>query len=165
MSQSYPLSTDSLSSLSLKLASENCLVGDYANRGRKMNTNSFSTNFLNTHRGLGHPGKIPGTYKVPLFNTQGRQTFEGGHELFRPPHLRVEDPHPTRRSPDPKSQSLSRNRRPPEGMIRKMTWFWSSDFFYMCSCGGLEADSKWRCACGHVTNVLGPFNVRAGWYR
>ena len=52
----------------------------------------------------------------------------------------------------------------PEGMIRKMTWFWSSDFFKICSCGGLEADSKWRCAYGHVTNVLGPFNVRAGWF-
>ena len=42
----------------------------------------FFTNFLNTPRGPGHPGKIPGTSQVPPFETQGRQTFEGGHELF-----------------------------------------------------------------------------------
>ena len=27
-------------------------------------------------------GKIPGTSQIPLFETQARQTFEGGHELF-----------------------------------------------------------------------------------
>ena len=37
-------------------------------------------------RGPGHPAKIPGTSQVPSLETQGRQTFEGGHELF--------DPHP-----------------------------------------------------------------------
>ena len=49
-----------------------------------MHTNFFCTNFLNTPRGPGHPGKIPGTSQIPLFETQGRQTFEGGHELFDP---------------------------------------------------------------------------------
>ena len=29
-----------------------------------------------------HPSKIPGTFQIPLFETRGRQTFEGGHELF-----------------------------------------------------------------------------------
>ena len=38
--------------------------------------------FVNTPRGSGHPGKIPGTSLIPLFETQGRQTFEGWHELF-----------------------------------------------------------------------------------
>ena len=52
------------------------------NRERKMRTNFFCTNFLNTARGPGHPGKIPGTSQILLFETQGRQTFEGEHELF-----------------------------------------------------------------------------------
>ena len=47
-----------------------------------MHTNFFCTNFLNTPQGPGHLGKIPGTSLIPLFETQGRQTFEGGHELF-----------------------------------------------------------------------------------
>ena len=51
-------------------------------RERKMHTNCFGTNFFNIPRGPGHPGKIPGTSQVPLFETQGRQTFEGEHELF-----------------------------------------------------------------------------------
>ena len=50
---------------------------------RKMRTNFFCTNLLNTPRGAGHPGKIPGTSQIPFFETQGRQTFG--------------------RSPDPKS--------------------------------------------------------------
>ena len=51
-------------------------------RERKMRTNFFCTNFLNTPRGPGHPAKIPGTSQVPLFETQGRQSFEGEHEVF-----------------------------------------------------------------------------------
>ena len=52
-----------------------------------MRTNFFGTNVLNSPRGPGHPGKIPGDIQqIPLFETQGRQTFGGGHELF--------DPHP-----------------------------------------------------------------------
>ena len=53
-------------------------------RERKMRTNFFCTNFLNTPGRPGHPFKIPGTSQIPLFETQGRQTFEGGHELFEP---------------------------------------------------------------------------------
>ena len=51
-------------------------------REQKMRTKFFCTNFLNTPRGPGHPGKIPGTSQIPLFETQGRQTFKGGHEVF-----------------------------------------------------------------------------------
>ena len=51
-------------------------------RERKMRTKFFCTNFLNTAKGPGHPGKIPGTSRIPLFETQGRQSFEGGHEVF-----------------------------------------------------------------------------------
>ena len=47
-----------------------------------MRTNFFCTNFLNTPRGPGHHGKIPGTSQISLFETQGRQIFEGEHELF-----------------------------------------------------------------------------------
>ena len=47
-----------------------------------MRTNFFCTNFLNTLKGPGHPGKLPGTSQIPLFEIQGRQTFEGGRELF-----------------------------------------------------------------------------------
>ena len=53
-----------------------------SHRERKMRTNFFCTSFLNAPRGPGHPGKIPGTSQIPLFETQGRQTFEGEHELF-----------------------------------------------------------------------------------
>ena len=59
-----------------------------------MRANFFCTNFLNTPRGPGHPGKIPGTSQIPLFETQGRRTFEGEHGLF--------DPHPfTWKTPTP----------------------------------------------------------------
>ena len=51
-------------------------------RERKMRTNFFCTDFLNTPRGPGHPGKIPGTSQIPLFESQGAQTFEGWHKLF-----------------------------------------------------------------------------------
>ena len=47
-----------------------------------MRTNFFCTNFLNTPRGPGHPGKIPRTSQIPPSETQGRHTFEGEHELF-----------------------------------------------------------------------------------
>ena len=59
-----------------------------------MHTNFFCTNFLNTPRGLGHPSKIPGTSQIPLFETQGRQTFERGHELFDPHHFGWKTPSP-----------------------------------------------------------------------
>ena len=51
-------------------------------REQKMRTNFSCTNFLNTARGPGHPSKNPGTSQIPPLETQGRQTFEGGHELF-----------------------------------------------------------------------------------
>ena len=53
-------------------------------RERKMRTKFFGTNFLTSLRNPGHPSKIPGTSQIPLFETQGRQTCEGGHELFDP---------------------------------------------------------------------------------
>ena len=55
-------------------------------RERKMRTNFLSTNCLNTPKGPGHPGEIPGTSQVPPYESQRRQTFEGEHEVF--------DPHP-----------------------------------------------------------------------
>ena len=60
-------------------------------RERKMRTNFFCTNFLSTPTSPGHPSKIPGTSQIPLFETQGRQTFEGGHENFLDP-LRMRKP-------------------------------------------------------------------------
>ena len=48
-----------------------------------MRMNFFGANFLNTPTG-------PGC----LFQTRGRQTFEGGEELFDHHDLRVEDPPP-----------------------------------------------------------------------
>ena len=60
-----------------KLVQMNFLIGE-----RKVRTNSFCTNFLKMPKGPGHPGKIPGTSQTPLFETQGRQIFEGEHELF-----------------------------------------------------------------------------------
>ena len=81
-------------------------------RERNMRKNFFCTNFLNTPRGLGHPGKIPATSQIPLFETgdipdssvrNPRKTnFRGRARTFRPPPLRVDDPHPNVWSPDPK---------------------------------------------------------------
>ena len=53
---------------------------------RKMRTNFFFHKLFEHPQRSGHPGKIPGTSQVPSVETQGRQTFEGGHKLF--------DPHP-----------------------------------------------------------------------
>ena len=61
---------------------------------------NMRTNFLTPPcRGPGHPGQIPGTSQIPHFKTQGRQTFEGGHELFghhpcawKTPHRAVSGP-------------------------------------------------------------------------
>ena len=49
---------------------------------RITSTKRFCTNFSNTSRGPGHAGKIPRTSQVPSFKNQGKQTFEGGRELF-----------------------------------------------------------------------------------
>ena len=43
--------------------------------------NSFCENYLNTPWRPGHPGKTR-TSQIPLFETQGRQAFEGGRKLF-----------------------------------------------------------------------------------
>ena len=47
---------------------------------RKMSINFLCT--LNTPSVPEHPSTIPRTSQVPPFQTQGRQTFEGGDELF-----------------------------------------------------------------------------------
>ena len=49
-----------------------------------MSVKLLCTNFLSTSRGLGHLGKIPGTSQVPVIESQGKQTLEGGNELFDP---------------------------------------------------------------------------------
>ena len=64
------------------------------NRERKMRKKFFCTKFLSTAGGPGHPGKIPGTSRIPLFETQGRQSFEGGHEVFDPHPLAWKTPTP-----------------------------------------------------------------------
>ena len=69
-------------------------------RERKMRKNFFYTHFLNTPGNPGHPGKIPGTWQIPLFETPRKTNFQGRARTFRPPPLRVEDPHPTGRAPD-----------------------------------------------------------------
>ena len=67
-------------------------------RDREMSTNLFCTNYLNTPRGPGHPGDIPGC----LLRKSRKTYFRGRARTFRPPPFRVDDPHPTRQSPDPK---------------------------------------------------------------
>ena len=68
--------------LAIRARYSSCDFRQHEIREQKMRTNLFSTNFLNTPKGPGHPSKILGTSQIPLFETQGRQTFEGGHELF-----------------------------------------------------------------------------------
>ena len=62
------------------------LTAQHLSRERKMRTNFFRTIFEHP-RGLGHPGKIPGTSQKPKENKLSRA------RTFRPPPLRVEDPH------------------------------------------------------------------------
>ena len=71
-----------------------------------MRTNFFCTNFLNTP-------KSPGTSRqnsrdIPDYSLRNprKTNFRVRARTFRPPPLRVEDPHPTGRSPDPKSYNL-----------------------------------------------------------
>ena len=64
----------------------------------------FYTNFLNTPRGPGHPRKNTRTRFLPSKPKEDKLSRE--NTTFRPLSLRVEDPHPTWRSPDPKSESL-----------------------------------------------------------
>ena len=53
-------------------------------RERKTRMQLFFAQLFEHPQGSGHPGNIPGTSQVPPFETQGRQTFKGGHELFDP---------------------------------------------------------------------------------
>ena len=78
-----------------------------------MRANFFCTNFLNTPNGLGHPSQIPGTSHFPSLETQGNKLSSEGtnfstptQRTFRPPPLRMEDPHPTRQLPGLKGYSL-----------------------------------------------------------
>ena len=48
----------------------------------------------------------------------------------------------------------SRNKGPLRGS-EKMILFWSSSFFDVFNCGGLETDSMWKCACGQPTKLIG----------
>ena len=70
-------------------------------RGRKNEQKLFfSHKLLNTPRDPGHPSKIPGTSQAPPFETQRRQTFERGHELFDHHLFEWKTPTPTQWSPD-----------------------------------------------------------------
>ena len=53
-------------------------------RERKMRTNIFWHNNIFKHppRVRDIVAKFPGHHQIPLFKTQGRQTFEGEHEVF-----------------------------------------------------------------------------------
>ena len=74
-----------------------------SSRKRKMRTNSFCTNFLNTARVRDIPAKIPDIPDSSLRNPR-KTNFRGRARSFRPPPLRAEDP--TGWSPDPKSYNL-----------------------------------------------------------
>ena len=70
------------------------------NLGNERCAKTFLHKLFEHSRGPGHHGKIPGTSQIPLFETQGRQTFEGGRELSAtnssrgrpPPHKAVSGP-------------------------------------------------------------------------
>ena len=64
--------------------------------GNEKYARTFGTQFLNT----------PRTSQIPPFETQGKTNFRGRARTFRPPPLRMEDPHPPGLSPDPKGWSL-----------------------------------------------------------
>ena len=69
---------------------------------RKMRTNFFCTNFFNTLGVRDVPAKFPGHPRFLSSKPKGdKLSLEGKN--FRPPLLRMEDPHPIGRSPDPKS--------------------------------------------------------------
>ena len=72
----------------------------YFYREQKMRTNFFGTNFWDTPRGPGHPGKIPGTSQIPPFETQEDKLSREGTNISAttpsrgrsPPHLVVSGP-------------------------------------------------------------------------
>ena len=55
---------------------------------------------ISEHPQASHPGKIPGISQAPSFEAQGKQTFRRRTRTFRAPPVCVEDPPPTRQSPD-----------------------------------------------------------------
>ena len=67
---------------------------------RRMRGNFLLAQAFYTSRGPGHPCEIPATSQLPSLETQGRQSFKGGHELFGhhpfarrpPPHAAVSGP-------------------------------------------------------------------------
>ena len=74
------------------------------NRERKMPTNFFVHKLFEHPQGSGASRQNSRDITDPLFETQGRQTFEGGRELFG--HHPFAWKTPGGRSPDPKSESL-----------------------------------------------------------
>ena len=80
------------------------LLGNHSNcpiyRERKMRTNFFCTNFFEHPQESGtarqNSREIPdSSLRIPR-----KTNFRGRAQTFRPPLLRVEDPHHTRRSPE-----------------------------------------------------------------
>ena len=85
-----------------------------------MRANFLSTNFLKTPRGPGHPGKIPLDIPDSSLRNPRKTNFRGTARSFWPPPLRVEDPHPTGRSPDPKIRSRPGKPNQKKGPKRKV---------------------------------------------
>ena len=59
-----------------------------------MSTNSFCTNFLNTPQGSGTSGQNSRDILDSSLRNPRKRNFRGRARTFRPPPLRVEDPHP-----------------------------------------------------------------------
>ena len=80
-----------------------CHREDSMVRERKMHTKRFWHKFCEHPRGSGT--SRPNSRNIPdsSLRSPRKTNFRGRARTFRPPPLRVEDPHPTGQSPDPKS--------------------------------------------------------------
>ena len=82
----------------------------------------FCTNFLNTPRAPGHPRQNSRDIPDSSLRNPRKTNFRGRVRTLRPPPLRVEDPNPTGRSPDPKSSSLRSFFLPDLKVWKKDVW-------------------------------------------
>ena len=76
--------------------------------GNKKCARTFLHRLLEHPRILpGHPGKIPVTSQIPLFENPRKTSLRVRARTFRPPPLRVEDPPPHPAVPRPKKKANS----------------------------------------------------------
>ena len=113
--------------------------------------------------GLGHPSKIPAKSQILSLETRGKQTFEGGHELFDPHPFTWKTPHPTRQSPGPKIFVLfcgeNPDGGPSNGGLRPLAPTQSSAIVHICGLLGLFVKRNVRRKMTTIVGTRGQFGL------